>query len=174
MSLTRRREYTILGGGGDFGKTGGSWGYRARFPAFPKDVPGHTAALASPAVRPERSGAWQAAGMCRGPVLEGVRGQIPAVHGSNVRFDSVNGKIGPRRVGGTKRTPSAEVSAVSRDSPAAYGRSEPADRLFFRVLEQVPRDLLLSRREAPRAGARAAAAARARSRRANDMDEIRE
>eukprot|EP00661_Eupelagonemidae_sp_cell13_P014613 gene14613-biopygen5129 len=46
-------------------------------------------------------------------------GQIPAVRWSNGRFDSVDGKIGPRRVGGTtKRTPSAEVSAVFRNFPA--------------------------------------------------------
>eukprot|EP00661_Eupelagonemidae_sp_cell13_P023688 gene23688-biopygen23847 len=86
----------------------------------------------------------------------GGGGQSSAVHGSNGRFDGVNGKIGPRRVGcTTKRTPSAaKVSAVFRDFPAACGRFELAGPLLFRVLEHFPRDLLLSRREAShRAGA---------------------
>eukprot|EP00661_Eupelagonemidae_sp_cell13_P004824 gene4824-biopygen10075 len=93
---------------------------------------------------------------CAAGVEQGLAGrgdQIPAVHGSYVRFDSVNGKIGPRRVGGTtKRTPSAKVSAVFRDLPAACGRFEPANRLFPRFGASSTQSLAFAPRNEPPRG----------------------
>eukprot|EP00661_Eupelagonemidae_sp_cell13_P024243 gene24243-biopygen17901 len=95
-----------------------------------------------------RGGAW-------GRFSEGVAGgcQISCVHWSNGRFDSVNGKISPRRVGcSTKRTASAKVSVVFRNSPAACGRFEKVDRFCSHALAKCPYHFVFaSRNEPPRA-----------------------
>eukprot|EP00661_Eupelagonemidae_sp_cell13_P012050 gene12050-biopygen13986 len=107
--------------------------------------------------------AWPALAKSRRASVD--RPRVGVAGGTAGAERSVNGKISPRRVGGIKRTASAKVPAVSRRFPAACERFESADR-FFVFYSKVPRNSHL------RAAKRAAA--RARSWRVNDMDEIRE